>query len=119
MCPMQASKFNHSKIGGRVGNAVVIKSGRARLIDPKTGADRGSVGSANPVAAASDGQFIVIAYAEGYARRYCAATGAERGSVGEPNVSGCSISGGVIILTYAHGGARRYDAVSGAGRGSV
>ena len=90
---MQASKFNHSKIGGRVGNAVVIKNGRARL--------------------------IVIAYAEGYARRYCAATGAERGSVGEPNVSGCSISGGVIILTYAHGGARRYDAVSGAGRGSV
>ena len=84
-----------------MGNAVVIKNGRARLIDPKTGADRGSVGSANPVAAASDGQYIVIAYAEGYARRYCAATGAERGSVGEPNVSGCSISGGVIILTYA------------------
>lgn len=35
---MRASKCNHSKIGERVGNAVVIKSGRARLIDPKTGA---------------------------------------------------------------------------------
>jgi hypothetical protein len=82
-------------------------------------ADRGSVGSSNAKAAASDGDFIVIVYNNGQARRYDANNGSDKGSVGSSNVVGCSISSGIIIINYANGQSRRYDARTGSDKGSV
>ncbi len=78
-------------------NAVVVKHGHARRVDPRTGADKGAVGTSHVVAAASDGTTSVFVYAHGHARRYDATTGAERGSVGTSRATGCSISSGTII----------------------
>lgn len=86
-----------------MGNVVVIKSGQARRIDPKTGADKGSVGSSNVRAAASDSDYIVIVYNNGQARRYDANTGVDKGSVGSSNAVGCGIPGGIIIINYTNG----------------
>ena len=62
-----------------MGNAVVIKGGIARRINPKTGGDQGQLGIPGAVSAASDGEFIVVVYKTGSARRYRADTGGDQG----------------------------------------
>ena len=61
---------------------VVIKSGQARIVDLKTGGDKGRVGSSQAVSASTDGDYTVVVYANGTARRYDAKTGGDRGRVG-------------------------------------
>ena len=71
------------------------------------------------IAASSDGEHIVVVYADGKVRRYLADNGFDKGSVGGMNVASCNISGGIIILGYRDGNYRRYDARSGADKGSA
>jgi hypothetical protein len=104
---------------GPVGNAVVIKNGYARRIDPRTGSDKGSVGGSGAIAAASDGDVIAVVYKDGRARRYDANTGSDKGSVGSSGAIGCNVSGGVILLNYKDGRSRRYDAHTGSDKGSA
>lgn len=107
------------KSKNQMSNAVVIKSGIARRIDPRTGSDRGSVGASNAIDAASDGTLIVIRYKDYRARRYDASSGSDKGFVGSSRVIAYKISCGVIVLKYKDGKARRYDAKTGSDKGGV
>ena len=75
------------------------------------------MGIPGAVSAASDGEFIVVVYKSGSARRYDANTGGDKGLLGSAHAVSCSLSGGVVILTYANGSARRYDVRTGGDKG--
>jgi len=113
-------KFDTS-IGRSTSNpiGVVIKSGQARIVDLKTGGDKGRVGSSQAVSGSTGGDYTVVVYANGTARRYDAKTGADRGRIGSSNVQGCSETQGAVILTFSNGSSRRYDLKTGADKDHI